>query len=83
MSFSLISLLMFNSLKDSNQNTLSLPFPTPISPIWTSIDVSEHSMTNVGELYNFSFWGSHSLYILESAWGKRIFFNMLWNNGIF
>jgi hypothetical protein len=40
-----------------------LPFPTPISPTWTSICVGEHPMTNVGEPYNFSFWGSHSLYI--------------------
>jgi hypothetical protein len=28
-------------------------------------------------------WGSHSLYILESTWNKRIIFNMLWNNDIF
>jgi hypothetical protein len=67
MSSSLISLLMFNSLKDLDQNTLSFPFPTLISPTWTSIDVSEHSMTNVGEPYNFSLSGGHSLYILESA----------------
>jgi len=67
MSSLLISLLMFNSLKDSDQNTLSFPFPTLISPTWTSIDVSDHSMTNVGEPYNFSLSGGHFLYILESA----------------